>query len=310
MAEIFWLNFVNCKTLTSFSLYMLETLEFPSPVSFSNLNMLELERVAFPNEHSTRELFSGCPVLEVLNLERCDWRNVKAVTVVSPKLQYFTMIEDEEGIANNFNGYQLVIVGDSLKYFRYEGEFLFDFNIMNSELLEMVHINIYSAKNSPQPVIYHFLSLLRYITEVPDLKLFSALGLLDMPKLLIHMPTVVGAGGLSKMLQNIPFLESLVFLEQQRQTFEFIIEKGIKMPSDPTEHEILDPVPRCFFKHLKNIFLGIMHGDAKDMMGVKVSVKNAKVLVEKAIKFGRTVNEDIKKQVLHGITEAARKFKR
>ncbi|KAI9076741.1 hypothetical protein K1719_041324 [Acacia pycnantha] len=75
-------------------------------------------------------------------------------------------------------------------------------------------------------------------------------------------------------------------------TFEYIIENGIKMSSDPIEDNILDPLPPCFIYRLHFINVYIKKGDEKDLMGVKVLLENAMALVEMAIEFSTFVNKD------------------
>ncbi|KAI9124909.1 hypothetical protein K1719_004236 [Acacia pycnantha] len=127
-------SFVNCRTLTSLIISAAGiTLKFSSPVCFLNLKKLELIRVTFPDELSTQKLFSGCPLLEDFKLEECDSKYVEAVFLVSPpRLHNFTMIEDDEQTPPSFNGDEFIISGGDLKNFHYEGEFQFEFNILNS----------------------------------------------------------------------------------------------------------------------------------------------------------------------------------
>ncbi|KAI9079325.1 hypothetical protein K1719_038726 [Acacia pycnantha] len=250
-------SFVNCRTLTSLIIFAAAiTLKFPSPVCFFNLKKLVLSRVTLPDEHSTQKLFSGCPLLEDFKLEECDWND--------------------------------------LKCFHYEGECQFEFNILNSHLLEEVHINLYSLENGPINVINHFLKLLRYACDVPNLTLRNSLCVLVVPEVATQIPMFNGVRllqldyetsdlsnkGLLMVLQNIPFLESLLFVE------------GIKMSSDPIEDNILDPLPPCFIYSLHFIHVYIKKGDDNELMGVKVLLENAMALVEMSIEFSTFVNKD------------------
>ena len=169
-------SFVNCRTLTSLTIHMDGILEFPSPVCLSNLKKLELNDIEFLDEHSTQNLFSGCPLLEDLTLERCSWEHVRAdsMFVISPRLQYFTMIEDEEQLRPSFSGHEFVISSNGLTNFRYEGGFQFDF-ILNSQLLEAVLIKYFPPQNGPITIINHFLKFLRYTTDVQTMLLKNAL---------------------------------------------------------------------------------------------------------------------------------------
>ncbi|KAI9073610.1 hypothetical protein K1719_044422 [Acacia pycnantha] len=258
-------GFVNCRTLTSLFIFVGGiTLEFPSLVCFFNLKKLKLARVILPDEHSTQKLFSSCLLLEDFELlDQCHWENVNAVSLVSPlRLQNFTMIED-----------------------------------VDEQPLEEVHINFYSPENGPMPVINHFLKLLRYTTDVPNLKLRNALCLLDIQEVLIQVPVFNGLRHL-ELYYDISNLSNKGLLMQQGLTSEFIIEKGIKILSDPIEDNILNPLPPCFLYCLHFIYVYIKKGDVKDLMGVKVLLENAMPLVEMAIEFSKFVNKDVRNKFL------------
>jgi hypothetical protein len=62
----------TCKTLTSLHLNMSDIiLKLPTTICFSNLKILSIENVIFPQQYLTRKLFSGLPVLEELKLKDC-----------------------------------------------------------------------------------------------------------------------------------------------------------------------------------------------------------------------------------------------
>ncbi|KAI9083824.1 hypothetical protein K1719_034082 [Acacia pycnantha] len=160
-----------------------------------------------------------------------------------------------------------------------------------SMMLEEVHINLYSLENGPIHVINHFLKLLRYACDVPNLTLRNSLSLLVIPEVATQVPMFNGVRRLeldyeTSDLSNKGLLMGL--------TFEFIIENGIKMSSDPIEDNILDPLPPCFIYRLHFIHVYIKKGDVKDLMGVKVLLENAMALVEMAIEFSTFVNKDIR----------------
>ena len=48
-------------------------------------------------------------------------------------------------------------------------------------------------------------------------------------------------------------------------------------PSNPIEHEILDPVPACFLNRLNHVFVRVFNGFS-DMEGIKIILNNAMVL--------------------------------
>ncbi|KAJ7946262.1 FBD-associated F-box protein [Quillaja saponaria] len=75
-------------------------LKLASSICFSSLRSLTLKYVVFPHDKSTK-LFSGCPVLLDLTLDKCGWWNVKCVTIAAPMLELLT-IEEHEDNHDNF----------------------------------------------------------------------------------------------------------------------------------------------------------------------------------------------------------------
>ncbi|KAK7850877.1 putative f-box protein [Quercus suber] len=77
----------TCESLEVLVLHMFHSLKLPSSISFSSLKFLALEKVIFSDDHSTQQLFTGCPILEDLSIIDCIWKNVKAVFDAS--IQFF-----------------------------------------------------------------------------------------------------------------------------------------------------------------------------------------------------------------------------
>ena len=159
---------------------MFHSLKLPSSISFSSLKFLALEKVIFSDDHSTQQLFTGCPILEDLSIIDCIWKNVKAVCISSPMLQRFFitdkyLLDDENDDKvdlnaeaddqNDFNGCQVVIFGTSLKSFSFDGQLINDYCFYNPS--SIVDASIQFFKRDAE---YNFLDAHRVF------KLLSGLG--------------------------------------------------------------------------------------------------------------------------------------
>jgi hypothetical protein len=122
-------------------------LKLPTTICFSNLKILTVEYVTFPNEYLTQQLFSGLPVLEELELKNCSWGGLKFVSISAPKLHSLSIFETKMPDANFWNYSdvcQVMIVGDSLKEFYYKGILFSDYCLCKSFLLEKAEIDTHS----------------------------------------------------------------------------------------------------------------------------------------------------------------------
>ncbi|GAU44448.1 hypothetical protein TSUD_93020 [Trifolium subterraneum] len=63
------------------------TLHIPSGICFPSLKKLDVSDVIFANENSVQQLFSGCPVLQELELYNCDWKNIQQINVAISTLR-------------------------------------------------------------------------------------------------------------------------------------------------------------------------------------------------------------------------------
>lgn len=129
----------TCDTLRKAFIMADVLLKLPSSIHFSNLKTLTLKYVVFPNDRSTQPLFSGLPVLEELTLDRCSWRNVKAVTIALPMLHKLDM---KENVADADNC-QFFIIAGNLKYFFYIGTLRNDYCIYDSLSLGCVFLALW-----------------------------------------------------------------------------------------------------------------------------------------------------------------------
>uniref|UniRef100_A0A5B6Z188 F-box domain-containing protein n=1 Tax=Davidia involucrata TaxID=16924 RepID=A0A5B6Z188_DAVIN len=270
--------FFISESLKVLDLQMRCVLKLPSSIVFSNLKILSLANVIFSDDCSTQQLFSGCLVLEKLNIVGCDWGNLKAVTISAPRLCSLMISEmDDE---NSSNRCHVMIFGTSLKFFSYSGAFMNDFCLYSSSSLVDACIYIYTEAEEPREVAYHVNKLIRELSGVKKLTLSSVavealscaeelFAHLPMFNTLTHLELVseemdFNCEGLLKILQNCSRLESLIFAE------------GIFLSGyDENDSQIFNPVPSCFLSHLKSIEVQEFFGTEEELNLVKILLKNA-----------------------------------
>lgn len=87
----------TCESIELLELKIYCIVEFPLAICLTNLTDLILEGVVLPDNDSIQKLFSGCPVLEKLVLENCNWGDLKAVTISAPKLCILSIFSKATG---------------------------------------------------------------------------------------------------------------------------------------------------------------------------------------------------------------------
>ncbi|KAF3948897.1 hypothetical protein CMV_025158 [Castanea mollissima] len=278
-------------------------LKLPPTICFTNLKTLNFSYVTFTKEHSTEKLFSGLPVLEELELQNCNWVNLKVVSISAPKLLSIRIVEDWEN-QNDENGCQVMISGVSLNYFRYCGEFCNEYHVHNSPSLVEASVLASWYNERKRQIAHRMYMLLTGFSGVKELTLvFCAVELLtyavEVVELLPHMPIFnnleylaleewsvnLDSVALLKILQNSPRLKTMEFSE------------GISLSSDYERNDrILDPVPPCFLSQLNCIKVYDYEGDEEELSAVKILLKNAVVLEELVISCSHHFAKDLEKQ--------------
>ncbi|XP_075664534.1 F-box protein At4g22280-like [Castanea sativa] len=290
----------TCESLEILTLHMFHSLKLPSSISFSSLKFLALETVIFSDDHSTQQLFTGCPILEDLSIIDCIWKNVKAVCFSSPMLQRFFitdkyLLDDENDDKddlnaeadnqNDFNGCQVVIFGTSLKSFSFDGQLINDYCFYNPS--SIVDASIQFFKRDAE---YDFLDAHRVF------KLLSGLGNVEKLTLNVHALEVLSYA--KELFAHLPVFykltrldfESAFPIEFDREALLTIIQNSpclnylsfgtqVCLPTYCGNHDsIMNPVPSCFVTNLETIEIFGFHGDEKEMHAVKILLGSASVL--------------------------------
>ncbi|XP_059433044.1 F-box/LRR-repeat protein At3g59190-like [Corylus avellana] len=274
------------KTLTSLDLYMSCIFKLPSTICFSNLKVLNIGKVTFSDEYLTQQFFSGLPVLEELELNRCSWVDLKVVRISAPKLHSMSIFEFE----CYGDGCQFMIFGVGLKNFNYCGCLLNEYCLYESFSLEKASIHLGTNDTSEQ-IAHRVHKLLTGLSNVQFLRLSSKVVkvLRYAAELLPHMPMFnnlvslmfnvtemsidLSSEALLKILQRSPCLENLKFWTG-----------GLTSNCEEEDDRILDPVPSCFLSHLKRIKVDRYDGDENRLSAIKILLKKA-VVLEKIVIF-------------------------
>lgn len=101
----------TCGTLVVLKLQNVSLVNVRFPVRFQLLKTLHLDKVIYLDNETPQKLLSCCPILEVLDLDRADYDNVKSFSLRVPSLQRFDYYGGGDGS-------ELVMNTPSLKYFK------------------------------------------------------------------------------------------------------------------------------------------------------------------------------------------------
>ncbi|KAF8029619.1 hypothetical protein BT93_E2134 [Corymbia citriodora subsp. variegata] len=272
----------TCATLTRLTLFFSGALNLPSSILLPNLKLLHLVEITFVDERSTEQLLSS-PVLEELNIIRCNWDNLKTMTICTPMLKILKICDkDLDGSLIHPYGCRVLIYGNNLERIHCRSSFLNDYQVERSCLLVKAHINVRCCHpRRIRQVAYSLHKLLKRMCSVKKLKLSSTAVkvLSSVDELCSHLPVFPNLKILDfehldlklqviiKLLHNAPHLETLRLRE------------GIKpYSSDDEDGVILDPVPHCFSSHLRQIEIFDSFPFKEEVCMLEFMLKHAMVL--------------------------------
>ena len=84
-------SFAAFESLNELHLGIQFTLHIPSGICFPSLKTLVITNVTFANENSAQQLFSGCPVLQELELDNCYWEHINQISLSISTLRKLTI---------------------------------------------------------------------------------------------------------------------------------------------------------------------------------------------------------------------------
>ncbi|XP_026437205.1 F-box/LRR-repeat protein At4g14103-like [Papaver somniferum] len=90
------LSLVTCESLIILELSLSQIMYLPSCMSLPRLKDLKLCQAKFSDGYNKDSLFSGCPVLEHLRMDSCDWSDVKSFCITTPALKQLEIIGSDD----------------------------------------------------------------------------------------------------------------------------------------------------------------------------------------------------------------------
>ncbi|XP_038688638.1 uncharacterized protein LOC119987797 [Tripterygium wilfordii] len=162
--------------------------------------------VTCTDDDSTQKFFSGCPALETICFDECDWTNLSRVCLRTPKLWKLEITECLRNCHGELYDCEVMIFAPSLHYFDYNGDFLNDYCVYDSPPLNEAKIHSRRTKRFEHPriVFDRLYKLLNGISNVKQLILSNdtVQGLNHAADLLPYMPCFRNLSTLSFTFSN------------------------------------------------------------------------------------------------------------
>uniref|UniRef100_A0A5B7B567 F-box domain-containing protein n=2 Tax=Davidia involucrata TaxID=16924 RepID=A0A5B7B567_DAVIN len=289
----------TCKSLAVLELRMDCDLRIPTNICFSSLKSLMLRPVTFLDDNSAQQLFSSCPVLELLALEDCEWKNIKSITISIPTLKdltFYTGLNDED-----LHDCEIKIYAANLISLNWCSNETVDFHLYDLSSLVDASIKLWNLRASQQEVARRAVKLLNSIHNTKSLKIsgdiFEVLSFAE--NLLNCVPTFNNLTHLEVDSEISPYTTRVLMdILQKSPELEFLdIGEGLKFGDVFNEVDwMLVSVPCCFKSHLKTFSLSNFDGNASDIHLLKFMLKNAIVLESMTIYCSHNFSADVKKQ--------------
>lgn len=125
-------------------------IKIPTSICFSSLKIFHLDSVIFPNDHLTEQLFSSCPALEELVMERCEWQNMKSINICSPTLRRLTIIQTK-GVFDLESEHMVEINTPNLVFLKVIGFLAEEYYLCDLPLLVDAFIDVENSYDVSEP---------------------------------------------------------------------------------------------------------------------------------------------------------------
>ncbi|MED6168716.1 hypothetical protein PIB30_014181 [Stylosanthes scabra] len=307
----------TCATLTNFHLDMPYIFKLPSSIHFQCLQTLSLSNIIFPDT-STQQLFSGCPALEDLYLLDCNLKNVQALRICSPLLRriYIWEIEDDECDIDGLdvsNCCEVLINGNNLKSFHYQGDCVNEYFVYDSSLVIDASIQIherleYYLKSDPTWQIAAGNFTFRLLKMLPNVEKLSMSGtsikaLSRTRSLLGQLPLFCNLAELALDLDRyssikLSYLALLTLLQNSPCLQVLKFQGGLSLAKDKANC-ISDPLPVCFSTTLKMIEITGITWKKDELFAIKILLKAGTVLDKLRIQSSCIRSKELYKQILN-----------
>ncbi|XP_010277955.1 PREDICTED: F-box/LRR-repeat protein At3g26922-like [Nelumbo nucifera] len=312
--EIYTCNSLQTLKLKSNS-FRLSALTLPGSVSLPLLKYLSFESISFMNDKSISNFLSGCPVLENLFFDYCNFRPLKYLLISSLQLKELVIDTDDDYDSEC----HFKIDTPNLKYFRCGGSMRNEYTLLDMPSLDKANIGmriedeIYIMYDHMETDIAMAMSILRSFREEYAQRMMKILRSLGKAKALtlspwtlefasgapavleqVHIPfcnlrclrltTMCSTASLRLiryLLENSPIIEALV-MELMQQCCPSDIRRTLVMKSFYSRSIGRGSEPEFTLCHLKSVEISNFLGCENELRFLKFLMKNATKL-EKVI---------------------------
>jgi hypothetical protein len=170
---VFPLCLFTCATLTKLKITSHGVLRLSSSISLPCLKILSLQHVVFPDEDSTQQILN-LRTLEKLKIRYYDWKNLKAITISSPKLRSLDICEMHRNDLRGSDACHVMIFGTALTFFSFSGGFWDDYCLFKSSSLVEAYFDVYECYERSREIAHRAykhivgLSTVKHLTLTPD----------------------------------------------------------------------------------------------------------------------------------------------
>ncbi|XP_050216640.1 F-box protein At4g09920-like isoform X2 [Mercurialis annua] len=262
----------TCKTLVVLKISGEFMLDLPTHICYPILKILSLDSVVYMSDASMDRLFSGCPVLEELEIIRRDEDGVQVMKINTPSLKKLTI---HSYVDHSENEHKIQLNTPCLEYLELSGEKLGGYSMNSSSSLVEAHIyggcdlDLLNGISKVQHLVLNgrIMQGLHTIIHDHGLPTFN-----NLKKLELYVGKPVDWESLPDLLQSSPNLEVLVFPE------------GLVVPRKSGRdyyrfywHQP-DSVPECLLYHLKKVEIFNFVGLPGELYLVKYLLECGEVL--------------------------------
>lgn len=292
-AQLPW-SLLTCKTLVVLKLSGCFVLNVPANIHLPSLKILHLRSLIYLDDNSVRKLFSSCPILEELDVVRCDWDNVCTFIVKVPSLKRLSLCFDPVSLEfKKSRGHKIVVDTPSLEYLKLCDHVSEAFVFTNLPCLVEADIDVQMPDISSvfySIFVKRVIELLSQISSVKSLSLSSrtldVLGFFHGDDItafdnLVHLKL-----GIDRT-QDWYWLPNLLVSSPKLEVLHF--EEGLVDVKNPDDYDrqfrsMPSEVPECLLLRLKAIEICKFVGKTDEVKLIKYFLKNATVLENMTIR--------------------------
>ncbi|KAH7861178.1 hypothetical protein Vadar_022661 [Vaccinium darrowii] len=281
----------QCETLVHLFWSQQFYANVPDTVCLPNLKILHLANVKFPDFESFNLVIPGCPMLEELSLDNCEFEETAILFICSPSLK-FLILND----CNHDDFHQVVIDTPKLEILIYDDAVVMSYLEMNLNSLFGAHIDVGPSdyqveKADDEDFLQHQQSVgelvaaccnvvFLYLSNITVTAIYCSSYALptfrNLTKLKLGDLSTRGWKFLPHLLESAPNLEVLIFYEG------FMEHKGC---FKKFESSMPNCVPTCLSLRLRSIYFEEFNGEQDELELVSYFLETAEVLREMEFSF-------------------------